>query len=274
MMKAPRERTIKQWRLDSREKAIEGGTFRTTVWAEVYCIETQDTMRVNGMHTSTVLCKLFDAGKNPKVYVTFEKYEADTLLDVANLYSTFDTRDQSRSVGDVNSAHAASIPELASLNMNVMNNIVAGMAMATWGTHYTRCAEPQERAALLAAHTDFVTWCEGTVFDGGAKAKWRHLYRAAVIAAMFMTWNKDPDDATEFWLAVRDKTGESPDLPDRVLAEWLTITAVNYAAGAKRKKRATNAEFLAKCIHGWNAWRRNTSTNLKYHADKPTPDVV
>jgi hypothetical protein len=94
---------------------------------------------------------------------------------------------------------------------------------------------------------------------------------------MACCFSKCKRDAQEFWLAVRDGTGVTPKTPDRVLNRFLLSRGVAPNAGPGHRRRqatATTREMYVRCIHGWNAWRRDTTTDLKYHAQAKIPAAV
>jgi hypothetical protein len=92
---------------------------------------------------------------------------------------------------------------------------------------------------------------------------------------MHSSYQKSRRDANEFWLAVRDGTGATPKSPDRVLNRFLLSKAV---IGSKTSRHAAGLvsprEMFVKCLHAWNAWRRDTTTDLKYHAQAKIPAAV
>jgi hypothetical protein len=90
---------------------------------------------------------------------------------------------------------------------------------------------------------------------------------------MFATWQKAKQAATDFWTSVRDETGPSPTTPDRRLARYLLTVGLDRGKGALGVRKAQPREFYVKCLHAWNAWRKQETTNLNYYADKPVPVV-
>ena len=102
------------------------------------------------------------------------------------------------------------------------------------------------------------------------------MIRGPVIAAMLMTWEKNQRDATRFWSAVRDETGESPDQPDRRLARWLNATCMARGLGTHQVqgRKADAREFYVKCVRSWNAFRKGIQDTLRYVADAELPKVV
>lgn len=275
---APRDRPLSERRLQVYQRILKEGGFRPVTWASAVCKETGGVYRVNGKHTSVMLST---ASPLPDFYVTIEEYECDTLEDVAKLYGTFDSNLQSRSARDIYLSFASTVKELVGLPDRTISLAVAGMSM-----HLTGSGTPgsksrdqaADRAELLLEHPDFVVWINNILTSGSAarskqegRAQSRHLLRQPVVAAMMGCWQKNKIQATEFWAAVRDETGARPDLPDRKLARYLTVTGVDSGGGSRRLRPVTPREMYVKCIHAWNAWRKDEPTELKYYADKDVP---
>lgn len=55
---APYDRPLSEKRLQVYEHILRNGEFRTVTWASCLCLETNNTYRVNGKHTATLLSKI------------------------------------------------------------------------------------------------------------------------------------------------------------------------------------------------------------------------
>lgn len=271
MEPAPQDRPLSERRLEVYGKMLANGEFRPVTWAKAYCKEVKGEYRVNGKHTSTLL---FGMDRIPEFYVTVEEYECDVLEDVARLYATFDSRMQTRTAHDINFSFAGTDPKLASLPHRTINLAVSGMAYV-FDPHSRET--PPEKAERLLEYPEFVVWMDDILAGDRTDPKRqnsKHLARQAVIAAMFSTYQRSPEDATVFWNAVRDETGESPQCPDRKLARFLMTTGVNMGGGVNRVKKVGTREMYAKSIHGWNAWRKDEPTSLRYYEDAELPKAM
>lgn len=274
---APHDRGLKERRLQVYERLMREGKFRPVTWGAAYCKQTGGTYRVNGNHTSTLLATL---DPMPNLFITVERYECDTLDDVAHLYATFDSGMQSRTASDINQSFAGCVKELAEVSSRIINLAVAGMAYAILGSTGSKNREqPPERAERLLEHPEFVLWLAellpGSTAQGGPRpGPNKHLKRGAVCAAMFATFQKSMPQATKFWAEVRDETAPTPEEPSRKLAKYLVV---NFSAvGASNRKpgwRVADREVYVKCLHAWNAWRKGETTNLNYHPKAALPDV-
>lgn len=278
MEPAPHDRPLSERRLQVYHRLLAEGQFRPVTWASALCKETEDVYRVNGKHTSTLLAGL---EKVPEFFVTIEEYEADTLEDVAKLYATFDRVCRAAAPIDIYLSFASTVEELKDIPPHLIKLAVPSLAYEKWGQDsYSKT--PAERAELVFDDAAAVLWIAGIMArDDGRKfvpdaAK---LRRQPVVAAMFTTMRKSMKAATEFWSAVRDETGPQPTCADRKLAKYLLTTGTIVSSGSSsrnpRKKviKSNNREIFVKCLHAWNAWRKNETTNLNYHADAKVPAI-
>src|SRR5579871_4306318 len=129
MEPAPYDRALSERRLLVYERILKEGSFRTVTWAAATCHETNNTYRVNGKHTATLLAK---QNPIPEFHVTVERYACDTLQDVANLYNTFDSSLASRTASDINRAFAATIRELDGCPPRIVDLTVKAAAFHAW----------------------------------------------------------------------------------------------------------------------------------------------
>lgn len=273
MEPVPNDRPLSGARKKILRNAIIEGRFRTCEWAEVFCKETGKTYRVNGKHTSTIISEM--NGEAPKdLCIIHEKYEADKLSDIANLYATFDVRASNRTTNDINAAYAASVPELAQLPKRIINVSVTGMSYSersckSGGNHHGS-ALPEERAQKLLIYPEFPVFVNRIVSKPDSC---RHILRGPVVAAMKSTWDKNKTAASEFWQLVRDESHPSNKDATRTLAKFLNRARVRSNARSVDES-ISEVMMYVKCLHAWNAWRKGEATTLQYHADKPVPALV
>lgn len=270
----PHDRPLNPKRVEAYRKMLSVGLFRPVQWATVYCNETQSTYRVNGKHTSNLFAEYEELPQT--IHATIEHYHCDDLDDVARLYATFDSRTQVRTTNDINRAFAAIDPDLSELPTKIINLCVTAIAYSKHGDAYAQIPAAERAEGLLDDHNKaFVQWV-GSVLGTSPNENTRILWRSPVVAAMYASHQKSKRSANEFWLAVRDGSGNSHKKPDRVLNRFLLSKAVKTGGGWSRKASALcgTREMFVKCLHAWNAWRRDTTTDLKYHAQGKIPAAV
>lgn len=270
----PHDRPLNPKRVEAYRKMLAAGLFRPVQWATVYCGETQATYRVNGKHTSNLFAE-YEQLPQP-IHATIEHYHCDDLDDVARLYATFDSRTQVRTTNDINRAFAAVDPDLSELPSRLVNVCVSAICYSTWGDKSaSRSAADRAEVLLEDESKAFINWASSVLQSPNETTA--HLWRSPVVAAMNTCYRKCKRDANEFWLAVRDGTGATPKAPDRILQKFLLSRGVAPNGGTDHRRKKTTVstrEMYVRCIHAWNAWRRDTTTDLKYHAQGRIPAAV
>jgi hypothetical protein len=253
------DRVLSVKRVEAYKTMAAKGLMRPVQWAKAVCLETHETYRVNGKHTSTAFSQLETIPEHVTAIV--EEYQCETLRDVAELYGTFDTRLQMRTASDINKSFAGIDEELCDLPIKIVNLGVTGVSMWMWKNSYD--THPAQERAECLFDPEVKLFLRFLYEAIGSSRSTKRMRRAPVVWAMYATWRKSRSAAMDFWSAVRDETGENPKSPDRKISRWLMETNVG--------RRSGNPEMYARCIHSWNAWRAKTQTDLKYHADKPLP---
>lgn len=271
----PHDRPLNPKRLDAYRKMLAAGLFRPVQWATAYCNETQATYRANGKHTSNLFAEYEELPQ--AIHATIEHYHCETLHDVARLYATFDSRTQVRTTNDINRAFAAIDPDLCELPTKIINLCVTAISYARHGGEYAKVPAAERAECLLDdPNKAFIAWVHDVLGSSANREASRLLWRSPVVAAMYASYQKSRRDANEFWLAVRDGTGTTPKTPDRVLNRFLLSKNVTHGGATSKKASSLTAprEMFVKCLHAWNAWRRDTTTDLKYHAQAKIPSAV
>jgi hypothetical protein len=270
----PHDRPLNPKRIEAYRKMLSAGLFRPVQWATVHCNQTQATYRVNGKHTSNLFAE-YEELPQP-IHATIEHYHCDDIDDVARLYATFDSRTQVRTTNDINRAFAAIDPELSELPTKIINLCVTAIAYCKHGDQYSQIPAAERAECLLDENNKlFVAWVHAVLGNSGNKESSRLLWRSSAVAAMHASYQKSRRDANEFWLAVRDGTGSTPKTPDRVLNRFLLGKAVIGSKTARHSSGLVSPrEMYVKCLHAWNAWRRDSTTDLKYHAQAKIPAAV
>jgi hypothetical protein len=268
---APNDRPLSERRLAIYERILRAGEFRPCTWAKCQCDATGQTYRINGKHTSRLFSGVDDANLLASLVVTVESYKADDLESMARLYATFDARLAVRTTADVVRSFAGSLPELSSLPLRLVTLAVTGLSWADDPTGWFRQTST-ERAEKVLDNVEFILWLHEIFAESESCL---HLRRGPVVGAMCATWRKSHKAAVDFWSAVRDETSATPTTPDRRLARFLLTTSVGSGMGVHKgiSRTASPMSFFVKSIHAWNAWRKNVSTDLKFHAGAKVPAI-
>lgn len=273
----PRDRPLSERRILVYQRILANHEFRPVTWASAYCKETDSVYRVNGKHTSTMIFGIAENGGDlPKdFYVTIERYECDTMEDVAKLYSTFDSALSSRTANDIIQSFASTAKELKEVAKKTFGLVVAAASFDKWGLHY-HSRPAAERAELLLDNIDFAIWANDILFPSEATGQKQrdgaHIWRAAIVAAMYSTWKKAKSDSEKFWIEVRDESGIHGS-PSRALAKFLVRSQARTIMKSA-KETVTFKEMYVKSIHAWNAFRKGSTTDLKYYSNAKLPAAV
>lgn len=280
MAPCPNDRPLNERRRDLLVAIAKKGEFRLCEWSSVLCDETGEEYRVNGKHTSTAFNQMYENGSADAlrgIKIVRTSYYADTLEQVAKLYATFDSKISARTVSDINRVYAQCDERLASISSRTINLAVS--AMARYKSAKKRLYDgttPDVRAAELINHADFVVWLNALFTEADRQhSDVKAIRRGPVAAAMFGTYLKAPQKATEFWTLVRDAS--APDVKDasRTLNRVLVQSSLNHGVGARSNKKVASAEEIYyKCVYAWNSWRSGRKqTILKYSAAAAKPSI-
>jgi hypothetical protein len=278
MEPAPGDRPLSPRRNDLYKAFIKAKMFRSPEWAKAYCKETRTTYRVNGKHTSSILAgwNVAEDGAYPDLYATIATYECDTLADVAELYSTFDSKHTTRSTTDINWMFASTIPELAGISKWTIDRYVAGM---NYNPNKSTYAEKTaaERAEILLTESAFCVWANTNLIaniETDVNTKRKFLMRSSIMYAIYQTYKVDKNAALKFWMAVREETDPTPDTPARKLARYLRSTTLNRQRTGTFRDSKTVVDIResgAKAITAWNAYRKGEPTDLRYYPASAFP---
>lgn len=267
MEPTPNDRPLSEMRLRVYEKLMREGGFRPPEWAGAYCKETGQTYRVNGKHTATVAALLLEQGVKLDLQAIIAYYQCDELADVSRLYSTYDSKVQSRTIRDINRSFASCVPQLADVSARIIELVPSAIAFSQYLNEFSRATTPQDRAEALLEHWDFCVWVDKVLT--GTRGYHSSIRRMPIVAAIWATWNKHPRKAEEFWVQVRDESAPLPTDPSRKLARFL----LTHSKRGDVRYRVLDKEYFVKALRAWNAWRSEQPTDLRYSPKDPVPSV-
>lgn len=264
MTKIDNDRELSESRMESHKKKVATGEFYTPRWSKCYCKENGITYRVDGKHSSTLFTQIpIPSGMT----VTILEFEAETKIDVAVLYTQFDTPESVKTKSDTLKAITSFNELINSLPVKFKNDISKAFELAINPTKGKCSNNIRERALgmLEPEKLTFIEWLYNNLYIGYSGAK--HIWRSPVMAVMYLNYQKDPQDTLEFWGRVRDENGDKPTWVCRQLAKWLTTTSLNNTPDIYR-------EFYVRCMQAWNAHREgNMERDLKYYKNSKLPVI-
>ena len=243
------------------EERLREGKFHDPTWARARINGT--CYKMDGGHSASMLSNTtLDIPTD--LCVTILDFDCETQQDLADLFDQFDARNSIRTSIEKTNAHARVEPELDEISPTDINCAIRGIATALWRCGEYERLDEDARISLIHDHTDFIRWAAPFV-------RVRHLRRTGIVAAMFDTYARNRNDATEFWVSVRDENHPDNKNATRRLAVFLRDSVGGAKTG--RHPWGTRAIYV-KCCHAWNAWKGGDSTALKYHPNAPLPRLA
>ncbi len=262
---SPTERTLEAKRVNELLTRIRGGIMLPFLWAVV--VYRGVKYRMNGMHSSQALLDCGDMLPR-EVVIHFDTYEAPDAQAMGVLFRQFDARMSSRSKQDVSGAYQGLVEEIAACNRANAKMSVEGIG---W---YERAIEGLPVSSgddlydkfLLKKYHGFIRWADKII-----SVKTPELKRAPILGAMYATFITSESGAQEFWAhaAKGDLTDDSD--PRAVLSAEL-VRIKEAKGGADTPKPA---DFYAKCVKAWNAFRGGEKIrSLNVNVKKGLPEIA
>jgi len=261
MKGSPTERELKEQRVNVlREKALSGQLVNF-YWVTA---KLQDTKyRMNGQHSSTMLCDL--ENNFPKgLKVHYDEYCVDNREGLALLFRQFDSRTSSRSQADVSGAYQGLYDDLLIVPRDVAKLGIEGVIW--WNRHVEGIPTPKGDDVYSMfgdeRHHDYLRWL-GDILS----IKTPELKKQPIAAAMYATFNTRKSNAQEFWSNVaRGGVDYTEGHPSTILDNWLK------AAKEGETKKLVNilpGQLYQGCIYAWNAFRGDkTIKDIRYDIKK------
>lgn len=260
------QRNIKTIHLNELTQKMKDGRFRfgEIAFADYPSKYPRDIM-MNGQHVCYAVLK-----SDITVPCVLEKFKIDNERDMSELFRQFEI--QPRSLKDMAKVEAHSLGldwpidftslMLAAAKIDSLKNLasmISGRGVTT----------KEQSIQLLSKYLKEGEWIS-SIMTSRSQAK--HLWRAPVVYVMFNTFRKNQPDSMVFWKKARDGENLTKDMPVMKVREFL-LRSYSARASSSVYQRATNKEFITRCIIGWNSFRTGKPTNLVYRPGKPIPKI-
>lgn len=266
----PLDRGYKKARLEYHRQACANGSFRGPEWASVHVKDIDKVFRMNGKHTSRVLCELYDAGTPYACEVVLRRYECPSMADAAHLFATFDAKDSARSKQDILRGYAASDKNTAVLTPKQLTVVTSAIAFSKMEDSY-RKSNTETQSLWLLENSAFVDWFV-SLLEGREAKEVSHVMRMSVVAAMLKTWEARKRDSTEFWTDVI--TGEADEKAKGPRRSLYNLLQTSKVGSRDSGVRIGERELYVKCLKAWNAFRSDEpAVVLSYDKEEKTPVV-
>lgn len=254
------ERVLDEKRVDYLRGQVMAGLAMPFSWA--FAVRPDGTIvRVNGQHSSYMLSKL--NGDMPEgLTAVVSTYKVDDRDGEVALFRQFDARRSARSIADVAGAFQGVVAELRNVPRDSAKRAIEGIAwhqknivggpIARGDDVYTLFHEP--------LYTSYIVWVGHMLSD-----KTPELKKAPVLAAIYATYDRDPEEAKAWWHQVA-RGGEefAEKAPSTVLDKWLQEERVPKP---RRRVVLSDGNIYQGCVFAWNAHRDGKETIEKINYD-------
>lgn len=259
MKPSPTERPIDDSRIKWLREAAAHGMLVNFQWT-VAELKEEGPVRMNGQHSSKMLTEL--NGAFPEgLFVHLDTYEVDNRKDLALLFRQFDARKSSRSASDVSGAYQGIEPDLLGVPRDIAKISVEGVAWCWRHVEGTTAVTGDNMYTLFDNKTlhPFILWMAEL-----QSIKTPELRAAAIVAALFSTFEVNETVAKEFWASVAKGGNDEPGDPATVLDDWL-----ERAKGDGKVLNLKPGHLYQGCIYAWNAYRTGRDIkDIKVRIDK------
>jgi hypothetical protein len=265
MPASPTERDFKSKRVDYLKDQVLGGTAITFIWAKAKIADTGETVRMNGLHSSTMLASL--NGHLPTdLKAHIDTYEVPTKAALGTLFRQFDSRLSARNVDDIAGSYQGLQPELANVPKAAARKAIEG---AIWYEknkigNDTPTGDDRFEWFRQPKHHMFIQMV------GRILSEKTPEFTIPVIGAMYGAYERSPEGTEEFYDAVaKQGGGNEENHPATVLDQWL-VTARQEVEKPKEQ------EIYHACAFAWNAFRNHKTLDRgipKYNKKKGAPEL-
>jgi hypothetical protein len=263
------ERVLDERRVDYLRGQVMAGLATPFSWA--FAIRPDGTIvRINGQHSSNMLSKL-DGDMPAGLTAVISTYKVDDRDAEVALFRQFDSRRSSRSIADIAGAFQGVIPALRSVPRDAAKKAIEGIAWHLKHIVGAPVAKGDDIYTLFhdPLYIEYLVWV-GHVLSG----KTRELQKAPVLAAIYATYDRDPEEAKAWWQQVARGGEEFDDkAPSTVLDKWLEE---ERTPKPRRKIVLSESNLYQGCVFAWNAHRDGKSSieRINYDTKKGYFDVA
>jgi hypothetical protein len=218
------------------------------------------TYRLNGQHTATAVLKVIESNKSFEIKdLTLLTYNVSSDIELRRLYARID-RGASRSTAQVTASILTGTSEFEGVSQRILNLLPTGLSIWKHEKITDRSVYAGENAAndVQGRYLSLSQTVSYLMGDFSYQAKHHgHVFRGPVVAAMYATFDKDPEDAARFWQAVATGIGfQNESEPAARLRQTLQHSTISGGNIRKGDKAVYGSEDLFRvCLGAWNRFR-------------------
>ena len=262
---SPTERELEPKRVKELVGRLKDGVWIPCSWATVEFNGVK--YRMNGQHSSHAMLEAADYLPD-ELAIHLDHYRAETGEQMAALFRQFDARFSARSKADVSGAYQGLIPEIRGISRGKAKLCIEGVAWYERAIEGLPVPSGDELYSMFFANKyhGFIRWADKIL-----SIKTPEMQRAPIVGAMYATFIASESGAQEFWSHVAKQDLADDSDPRSVLAAEL----VRVKEGQKDAQPPTPAEFYAKCVKAWNAFRSGDKIrSLNVNTKKGLPELA
>lgn len=210
--------------------------------------------RINGQHTCWMRVNIpTEKDKDVKAECMDRLYQVDSEEQLRNLYSAFD-RGAPRTTGHVSKVMLMGGKAARELNPSILGKLVAGFRLFFCEDWHTVNINPNDLTGMIEQN-----YCE--LFNLVGRFVQIHYdenrlcLRAAVIGAMFSTFERNVKASDEFWGAVWSGIGLETKFDARWRLKNFIDTHSHGDTGIGGEHKIGKEDLYRVCIAAWNRWR-------------------
>lgn len=251
----PGERPRKNKRVEYIVELIESGQFCRADFAYTACKEDGRRYRVNGNHTSFVLCGCVDNPELPEfpdgIPLVIEDWECDTISELMSIFDSYDNPQSNRTAGDRLGVHIAmNAEDLDGCSKDVISAALRGVNMAR-----QFAKNPDERSyrqwdvGELLKNIEVVKFCH--FLQAFRDDTWQGWKDKGVAAAVYRSWRDNEDQAEAIWSECFDEQDEDEDSVSRRF--------VSRMRTERGRKQRTSEWFYSEALKYWKRRAKSLS---------------
>ncbi len=257
MTALPGERDKKPARLKIIANLVKEGRFCSPTWDIAVIQGTDQELRVNGQHTSTVLASLKNEEFPKDMVVTITRWEIDAE-DRGKLFKTFDSPISIRNSVDCIGTDMVDHPDLDAIPRKFLHKVLGGISFYTKDLNRSDGGirtewEPREVAAYFHEEENrrFAMWIHeqsNLVVRLAHKPNSWMFTKPGIIAEMLADWKSNSELAMRFWQLVL--TESHPDM------NHLTRVLSKEMASWNTTPRPKQEKYRIRAQKAWQRFRR------------------
>lgn len=217
--------------------------------------DTGEEYLMNGQHNCNALIQF-----GRPYPATIQHYDCETMTDAWRLFATFDGH-ASRTEGQFIRGRRGLFSDARLHEIPMLTMAACGTALYAINSGPKVCFHRLVQPSSKTVKADLIEKHSRDVVFASKWAKYHHLNRVGVMAAIILTGRINEAKAIEFWDSVA--TGELLVLndPRRKLRDELLESRQRSRLSSSGGKENQQTQFLL-CVHWWNAWRTGANRTL------------